>query len=195
MSYKKILCIVSCIAVTSAYADNFKFAFINADRVFTESKPAKILQAALMNKFKPAQTEIQNFGQAVMNEQKQLETAAKSAKTASEQANVQKLQQKYQEDRMILQKRMYNIQKSMQKAQETEVASFMNKANNLLKGVADKENIDLVLTSNQLAFAKVKYDLTDKLIEEINSKLTVNELITQVNAMRIDLDAPVAENK
>jgi Skp family chaperone for outer membrane proteins len=96
---------------------------------------------------------------------------------------------------MILQKRMYNIQKSMQKAQENEVASFMNKANNLLKGVADKENIDLVLTSNQLAFAKVKYDLTDKLIEEINSKLTVNELITQVNAMRIDLDAPVAENK
>lgn len=195
MSYKKILCIVSCIVVTSAYADNFKFAFINADRVFTESKPAKTLQAALMNKFKPAQTEIQNFGQSVMNEQKQLENAAKSAKTSAEQANVQKLQQKYQEDRMILQKRMYNIQKSMQKAQETEVASFMNKANNLLKGVADKENIDLVLTSNQLAFAKVKYDLTDKLIEEINSKLTVNELITQVNAMRIDLDAPVAENK
>jgi len=193
MSIKKIIVLFGFVGAIHVYADAIKFGVINADRVFTESKPAKTLQTALMNKFKPLQMDIQNFGQTVLSEQKQLENAMKTARTTSEQANVQKLQQKYQNDRMIVQKRMYNVQKAMQKAQETFVASFMNKANTVLKGLAEKENLDLVLTSNQAAFAKVKYDDTDKLIEEINSKLSVNELISQINSMRVDVDAPIPE--
>ncbi len=193
MSIKKIIVLFGFVGAIHVYADAIKFGVINADRVFTESKPAKTLQTALMNKFKPLQMDIQNFGQTVLSEQKQLENAMKTARTPSEQANVQKLQQKYQNDRMIVQKRMYNVQKAMQKAQETFVASFMNKANTVLKGLAEKENLDLVLTSNQAAFAKVEYDDTDKLIEEINSKLSVNELISQINSMRVDVDAPIPE--
>jgi outer membrane protein len=194
MIFKKIIFLLLMIVAVNTYADSMKFAVINADRVFTESKPAKTLQTALMNKFKPLQIDIQNFGQLLVNQQKQLENAMKTAKTSAEQANVQKLQQKYQTDRMTLQKRMYNIQKAMQKAQETIVASFMNKANIVLKSLAEKENLDLVLTSNQVVFAKVKYDVTDKLIEEINNKLSINELITQINAIKIDIDAPITDN-
>lgn len=193
MSIKKIMILFGLVGTMHVYADAMKFGVINADRVFTESKPAKTLQTALMNKFKPLQMEVQNFGQTLLSEQKQLENAMKTAHTPSEQANVQKLQQKYQNDRMILQKRMYNVQKAMQKAQETFVASFMNKANTILKSVAERENLDLVLTSNQVAFAKVKYDVTDKLIEEINNKLSVNELISQINSMKVDVDAPLPE--
>jgi outer membrane protein len=193
MSIKKIMILLGLVGTMQVYADAMKFGVINADRVFTESKPAKTLQTALMNKFKPLQMEVQNFGQTLLSEQKQLENAMKTARTPSEQANVQKLQQKYQNDRMILQKRMYNVQKAMQKAQETFVASFMNKANTILKSVAERENLDLVLTSNQVAFAKVKYDVTDKLIEEINNKLSVNELISQINSMKVDVDAPLPE--
>ncbi len=193
MSIKKIVILFGFVGAMHVYADAMKFAVINADRVFTESKPAKTLQTALMNKFKPLQMDIQNFGQTVLAEQKQLENAMKTARTPSEQANVQKLQQKYQNDRMIMQKRMYNVQKAMQKAQETFVASFMTKANTVLKGLSEKENFDLVLTSNQVAFAKVKYDVTDKLIEEINNKLSVNELISQISSMKVDIDAPIPE--
>ena len=55
----------------------------------------------------------------------------------------------------------------------------MGKANTILKQISDDGNYDLVLTSNQLIYAKPKYDLTDAVIEQLK-KVNSDALVKQL---------------
>ena len=71
-------------------------------------------------------------------------------------------------------------QQNVQKSQELALSLLMTKTNAILKDMSDKKGYDLVLTSNQLVFAKAKYDLTDQVMDQLNT-IDTTDIIKQIN--------------
>ena len=173
------------LASSVAFADDFKLGYINVDRVFAEATPAKAIQQALKDKYAPQQTELQTMNTNIVNEQNQMQTIASKANSfdklpKAEQTKLKTLETQYQKDQGTFQQKYVAFQQGLQKSQELALSLLMTKTNAILKDLSDKKGYDLVLTSNQLVFAKAKYDLTDQVMDKLNA-IDTTDIIKQIN--------------
>lgn len=178
--------LASLIAASSlTYAADFKLGYVDVAKVFTTSKPAVAMQATLKAKFAPEQQELQKMNDGIAKEQTAMQVIMKKAPSmdqlnATDRASLEKMEAQYQRDQGTFQQKYMAFQQSTQRIQDYASALVLGKVNVILKDISDKGSYDLVLTSNQLVYAKPKYDLTDQVIEQLN---TVNsaDLIKQLN--------------
>ncbi len=182
---RKLLLISLLASSTLAYASDFKLGYVDVSKIFSTSKPALAMQEALKVRFDPQQKSLKTMNDKLVSEQTQMQAIVKKAPsmdklTASDRANLEKLEAGYQKEQMAFQQKYTVFQQSAQKAQDFASAAVLGRANTILKDISDKDGFDLVLTSNQLVYAKPKYDLTDQVIEELN-KLNSAELIKQLD--------------
>lgn len=173
------------LASSVAFADDFKLGYINVDRVFAEATPAKAIQQALKDKYAPQQTELQTMNTNIVNEQNQMQAIASKANSfdklpKAEQTKLKTLETQYQKDQGAFQQKYVAFQQGLQKSQELALSLLMTKTNAILKDLSDKKGYDLVLTSNQLVFAKAKYDLTDQVMDKLNA-IDTTDIIKQIN--------------
>ena len=184
--YKLALISSLCLASSVAFAGDFKLGYINIDRVFAEAKPAKEIQQALKDKYSPDQQKLQTMNTNISNEQSQMQQIANQAPTfdklsKADQSKLKSLETQYQTDQTAFQKQYLAFQQNLQKSQEIALSLLMTKTNAILKEMSDKNGYDLVLTSNQIVYAKAKYDVTDQVLEQLN-KVDASEIIKQINS-------------
>jgi outer membrane protein len=196
MKKSKLALLALSLASTLALADDFKLGYINVDRVFAEAKPAKAIQQALKDKFSPQQSKLQALNGAIVNEQNQMQQIASKAPSfdklpKAEQAKLKSLEAQYQKDQTSFQQQYVGFQQNVQKAQEIALSMLMTKTNSILKDLSDKKGYDLVLTSNQLVYAKAKYDLTDQVMEQLNA-IDPADIIKQINNPAPAVSTPAA---
>ncbi len=173
------------LASSVAFADDFKLGYINVDRVFAEATPAKSIQQALKDKYAPQQAELQTMNTNIVNEQNQMQAIASKATSfdklpKADQTKLKNLEMQYQKDQGAFQQKYGIFQQGLQKSQELALSLLMTKTNAILKDLSDKKGYDLVLTSNQLVFAKAKYDLTDQVMDKLNA-IDTSDIIKQIN--------------
>lgn len=173
------------LASSVAFADDFKLGYINVDRVFAEATPAKSIQQALKDKYAPQQAELQTMNTNIVNEQNQMQAIASKATSfdklpKADQTKLKNLEMQYQKDQGAFQQKYGVFQQGLQKSQELALSLLMTKTNAILKDLSDKKGYDLVLTSNQLVFAKAKYDLTDQVMDKLNA-IDTSDIIKQIN--------------
>ena len=161
------------LASSLTYAADFKLGYVDVGKVFTTSKPAIALQTNLKAKFSPQQQELQKLNDVIVKEQTGIQAIMKKAPSmnalsAADKTNLEKLGAQYQKDQASFQQKYMAFQQSSKQTQDFASALLLSKANTILKDISDKGNYDLVLTSNQLAYTKPKYDLTDQVIEQLN---------------------------
>ncbi len=181
---KLALLSMACLS-SAAFADDFKLGYINVDRVFTEAKPAKAIQQALKDKYGPQQKQLETMNNNIVNEQKQMQQIANKAPSfdklsKSDQSQLKTIEDKYRKDQGQFQQQYMAFQQNLQKSQEYALGSLMTKTNAILKDISDKKGYDLVLTSNQLVYAKAKYDLTDQVMDQLNT-IDATDIIKQLN--------------
>ncbi|MDQ5920578.1 MAG: outer membrane protein, partial [Pseudomonadota bacterium] len=121
----------------------------------------------------------------IVSEQNQMQAIMKKAPSMdklypSDRAALEKLQAVYQKDQMAFQQKYATFQQNAQRTQDFASAAVLNKTNAILKEISDKGGYDLVLTSNQLVYAKPKYDLTDQVIDQLN-QMNSAEIIKQLD--------------
>lgn len=182
---KTTILLVSLMLVGSvAYASDFKLGYVDVAKIFTTSKPAVAMQANLKAKFAPQQQELQKMNENIVKEQTAMQAIMKKAPSmdklaASDRASLEKMQIQYQKDQALFQQKYMVFQQTSGKVQDYASALVLGKVNTILKDISDKGSYDLVLTSNQLVYAKPKYDLTDQVIEQLN-KTDSSELLKQL---------------
>lgn len=186
MKQKFLLLAGLVLAGSFAYAaDDFKLGYVDVNKVFTTSKPAIAMQEALKVKFAPQQAKLQKMNDNLVSEVNKIQAITKKVPSVdklqpADKANYDLLQATYQKDQYEFQKEYASFQQALQRSQDFASASVLGKANTILKDISDKGGYDLVMTSNQLVYAKPKYDLTDQLIEQLN-KVNSADLIKQLN--------------
>ena len=146
-----------------ALAQEFRLGFVSLDRIIKEAVPAKNAQVKLEQEFAKREKELQAQGVTLKSLADQLE---RDASTLSESQRTTRQRQLVDQDREFQRKRR-EFQEDLNARRNEELQQVFDRANRVVKQVADAEKYDLIL--QEAVYVNPKHDITDKVIKALNS--------------------------
>lgn len=149
--------------VSHVHAQDFRVGFVNTDRIFKEATSAKAAQVKLEQEFSKREKELLDQGSAIKVQSDKLE---REAPTLSESQRATRQKQLVDLDRDFQRKRR-EFQEDLNSRKNEELQLVLERANKVVKQVAEAEKYDLVL--QDVVYINPKHDITDKVIKALNS--------------------------
>jgi outer membrane protein len=165
MKYLTRQCLVLLLGVVAlaAHAQEFRVGFVNTDRIFREANTAKAAQAKLEQEFARREKELNDIGNALKASSEKFE---REAPTLSESQRGQRQKQLLDQDRDFQRKRR-EFQEDLNARKNEELQQVLERANRVVKQVAEAEKYDMVL--QEAVYINPKHDITDKVIKALNA--------------------------
>ncbi|MEK9802607.1 MAG: OmpH family outer membrane protein [Curvibacter sp.] len=148
-----------------ALAQEFRLGFVSLDRIIKEAVPAKNAQTKLEQEFSKREKDLQAQGVTLKNMADQLE---REAPTLSESQRANRQKQLIELDRDFQRKRR-EFQEDLNTRRNEELQQVFERANRVVKQVADSEKYDLIL--QEAVYVNPKHDITDKVIRALNASV------------------------
>lgn len=146
-----------------AQADDFRVGFVNTDRIFREANTAKAAQSKLEQEFSRREKDLNDLGASLKTASEKFE---REAPTLSEQQRAQRQKALIDQDREFQRKRR-EFQEDLNARKNEELQQVLERANRVVKQVAEQEKFDLIL--QEAVYINPKYDITDKVIKALNA--------------------------
>jgi outer membrane protein len=147
----------------SAAAQEFRVGFVNTDRIFREANTAKAAQAKLEQEFSRREKELADLGTALKSASERFE---REAPNLSETQRQQRQRQLIEQDREFQRKRR-EFTEDLNARKNEELQQVLDRANRVVKQVAEQEKYDLIL--QEAVYINPKHDITDKVIKALNN--------------------------
>lgn len=167
MKYLPRQCLLAMFGVLAlaaqAKAEDFRVGFVNTDRIFREANSAKTAQAKLEQEFSRREKEVNDLGNALKANSEKFE---REAPTLSETQRQQRQRQLIDQDREFQRKRR-EFQEDLNARKNEELQTVLDRANRVVRQVAEAEKYDLIL--QEAVYINPKHDITDKVIRALNS--------------------------
>ncbi len=160
--YAAIVLVVSALA-SQVQAQEFRVGFVNTDRIFKEASTAKAAQTKLEQEFSKREKELVDQGASIKAQADKLE---RELPTLSETQRSTRQKQLVDLDRDFQRKRR-EFQEDLNSRKNEELQVVLERANKVVKQVAEAEKYDLVL--QDVVYINPKHDITDKVIKALNS--------------------------
>lgn len=144
-------------------AQDFRVGFVNTDRIFREASTAKAAQAKLEQEFSRREKELNDFGTNLKSLSEKFE---REAPTLTEAQRAQRQKQLVDQDREFQRKRR-EFQEDLNARKNEELQQVLERANRVVKQVAEAEKYDVVL--QEAVYINPKHDITDKVIKAMNA--------------------------
>ena len=157
------LALVLGLAALCAHTEEIRIGFINTDRIFKEANTAKQAQVKLEQEFSKREKELNEFG---ANLKSGVEKFEREAPTLSESQRMTRQKQLGEQDREFQRKRR-EFQEELNARKNEEFQLVLERANRVIKQVAETEKYDLVL--QEAVYINPKHDITDKVLKVINA--------------------------
>ena len=149
--------------LSHAQAEDFRVGFVNTDRIFKEATSAKAAQTKLEQEFSKREKELLDQGAAIKAQADKLE---REAPTLAESQRASRQKQLVDMDRDFQRKRR-EFQEDLNARKNEELQLVLERANKVVKQVAEAEKYDLVL--QDAVYINPKHDITDKVIKALNA--------------------------
>ena len=146
-----------------AFAQDFKIGFINTDRIFRDANSAKAAQAKLEQEFSRREKDLNDLGLQIKAAADKLD---KDAPTLSESQKTTRQKQIVDQDRDFQRKRR-EFQEDLSARKNEELQQVLERANKVVKQVAEAEKYDLVL--QEVVYINAKHDMTEKVLKALNA--------------------------
>ena len=146
-----------------AQAQEFRVGFVNTDRIFKEATTAKAAQVKLEQEFSKREKELVDLGATLKGLSDKLE---REAPTLGESQRSLRPKQLVDQDRDFQRKRR-EFQEDLNARKNEELQLVLERANRVVKQVAEAEKYDLVL--QDAVYINPKHDITDKVIKALNA--------------------------
>jgi outer membrane protein len=146
----------------SALAQDFKLGFVNTDRVLREATSAKAAQAKLEQEFSRREKELVDIGNTLKTASERFE---REAPTLSDTQRATRQRQLADQDRDFQRKRR-EFQEDLNTRKNEELQQVVERANRVVKQVAEAEKYDLIL--QDAVYVNPRHDITDKVIKALN---------------------------
>ena len=147
-----------------AQAADLKIGFIDADRINRESVPAERATKKLEKEFAPREQEVRRLEQQLKALQGQLEKDGltmsesdrrnKETELGRQTREYQRLQREFRED--------LNLRRN------EELASLFERANKVIRGIAEAEKFDLIL--QEAVYRSPRIDITEKVLKALSAE-------------------------
>jgi outer membrane protein len=151
------------LATLTATAQDFRVGFVNTDRIFREANLAKAAQAKLEQEFSRREKEIQTLANQLKTTSEKFE---RDAPTLPETQRVTRQRQLVELDRDF-QRKQREFQEDLNLRKNEELQAVLERANRVIKQVAESEKYDLVI--QEAVYIHPKHDITDKVLGALNS--------------------------
>ncbi|MFZ6776197.1 OmpH family outer membrane protein [Undibacterium sp. Ji83W] len=157
-----MVCAACVFSVAQAQAQDTKIAIFDSQRVMRESVPAKAAEAKLKVEFQKRGEELENLAKKLKATAEKYE---KDAPLLSEADRVVRQREITELDQTFKRKqRSYN--EDVNQRQNEEIASLVERAQKVIKQIAEVEKIDLVLQDSVYHSARI--DITDKVLKALS---------------------------
>ena len=144
-------------------AQEFRVGFVNTDRIFKEAASAKAAQTKLEQEFAKREKELVDLGASLKTLNDRLE---REGPTLSDSQRATRQKQLVDQDRDFQRKRR-EFQEDLNARKNEELQLVLERANRVVKQVAEAEKYDLVL--QEAVYINPKHDITDKVIKALNA--------------------------
>lgn len=144
-------------------AQEFKAGFVNTDRIFREANTAKAAQTKLEQEFSRREKELLDLGNTLKTATDKFE---REAPTMAESQRTGKQRQLVDQDRDFQRKRR-EFQEDLSARKNEELAQVLERANKVVKQVAEAEKYDVIL--QEAVYINPKHDITDKVLKVLNA--------------------------
>jgi outer membrane protein len=142
--------------------EDFRVGFVNTDRIFREATTAKAAQVKLEQEFSRREKELNDLG----NTSRRLRRSSSARRRPSLKASANRQKQLVDQDREFQRKRR-EFQEDLNSRKNEELQQVLERANRVVKQVAEAEKYDLVL--QEAVYINPKHDITDKVIKALNA--------------------------
>ena len=163
--FRQVLAILLGVLALGAqvHAQDFRVGFVNTDRIFREANTAKAAQAKLEQEFARREKELNDMGVALKAASERFE---REAPTLAESQRGQRQKQLIDQNREFERKRR-EFQEDLNARKNEELQQVLERANRVVKQVAEQEKYDLIL--QEAVYINPKHDITDKVIRALNA--------------------------
>jgi outer membrane protein len=151
------------VASVCVVAQDFRVGFVNTDRIFREANMAKSAQTKLEAEFSKRERELVTQGEALRVASERFE---KDSPTLSEAQRTTRQRQLVDQDRDFQRKRR-EFQEDLGARKNEELQAVLERANRIVKQVAEQEKYDVVL--QEAVYINPKHDITDKVIKALDA--------------------------
>ena len=155
---------LAAISLCGSAAAQSKIGFVNTQKIFDESEPAKRASKKLETEFAKREKEINDLGTKLRIDSEKLE---KDSPVLSESQRVQRQRVLTELDRDF-QRKQREFREDVSQRRNEEFAAVLQLANSTLKDIAVKENYDAIF--QDAAYANPKHDITQKVLDVLKSK-------------------------
>ncbi len=163
ISRKLILGSLLALAGFSASAQEFKIGIVNLDRIFREANSAKTAQTTLEAEFGKREKELNDVATQLKTLSDKFE---REAPTLSETQRNTRQKQLVDQDRDFQRKRR-EFQEDLNARKNEELQQVIERANRVVKTLAEAEKYDLIL--QEAVYVNPKHDITDKVLRALNA--------------------------
>lgn len=140
-----------------------KIGFVNSDRVMREAAPAVRAQERLEKEFEKRDQELQRMARDLQSLQADLErdgvTMADNDRRNKERA--------FNDLNRDFQRKQREFREDLNQRRNEELATVLDRANQSVKEIAEKENYDIIF--QEAVYANPRIDITDKVIKALSS--------------------------
>jgi len=158
-------------SISPIQADSIKIGVVNTEKILRESTPALKAQQKIDQEFIPRDTEIKDMAKQAKTLQDKLEKKGATMNDA---------------DRRELERELANLSRNFQRSQRQmredltarqneEYGVILELTDKAIKHIAEKENYDLILQLQDSVFRSQRIDITDRVIEVLNSEKRKNK--------------------
>lgn len=162
-SKKIVLGLAIAVAGLSASAQEFKVGVVNLDRIFREANSAKAAQTKLEQEFTKREKELTDLASQLKTLSDKFE---REAPTLAESQRTIRQRQLVDQDRTFQTKRR-EFQEDLNARKNEELQLVIERANKVVKNLAETEKYDLILQES--VYVSPKHDITDKVIKALNA--------------------------
>jgi len=148
-------------AAAQGAAQSAKIGFVNTERILRDSAPAKTAQTKIEAEFKTRDSELQRMAS---NLRSLAEKYDKDAPVLSESERTRRQRELFNLD-TDLQRKRSEFQEDFNRRRNEEFSALVDKANGVIKSIAERENYDLIIQDAVTVNPRV--DITDRVIQAL----------------------------
>ncbi len=155
--------LVSLVMSAPALAQEFRIGFVSTERILRDANAAKTAQAKLEQDFSRREKELNDMGSGLKTASERFE---RDAPTLSESQRAARQKALIDQDRDFQRKRR-EFQEDLNARKNEELQQVLDRANRVIRQVAEQEKYDLVI--QEAVYINPKHDITDKVIRALNA--------------------------
>ena len=146
-----------------AQAQELKIGYVNSERLLREAAPAKAAQTRLEGEFGKREKDLADQGARLKAAAEKLE---KDGPTLAESERMRRQRELVEQDRDLQRKRR-EFQEDLAQRKNEELQGVIERANRVIRQVAEQEKYDVIL--QEAIYAGARVDITEKIIKALNS--------------------------